>query len=322
MSTSRAYRAKKQQVLQLKREHPKLTERELANLVKMSKTSVHNILAESGQNHAHMTGQPPSTDAGHAGQPPVSDQDMTKDDQGAALDFQDSPAPVESKSLMEQGWASLKGMLGIADKQEGMKDPAPLSGPLDAKRQAFVTNITPTASLAVMLVAAHMWSKLGPEYRVLAPKEDVARRIAEPLVRIYARHASFGIEVNPDIADLGASMFAIMGYIYTSLELYQVIKEKKEAEEAHAAEGSPNGYREYRTASTGGQNGASSQGGGLAPVSRPDYEDDRANGGHAGHADAIDRSHLTAKERAQFEALSALREQDYQSRLRRSGKAA
>jgi hypothetical protein len=235
-----------------------------------------------------------------------------------AIAFQDSPAPVdaEKKNIIDQGLDSIKGMLGIKDVKGEKKQAPPLSAKLDPKRQAFVDNITPTLTLAFIAVATAMWQRIGPEYKQLAPDETVANRIVEPLIRVYARHAVFLTEINPDVADIGASVFALAGYIYASLALYQKIKEDKEAYEQAQSPGPYN--RDYRNPAAT-ENTANNPVNGYADVSRTSQGDVRGHSQNGGDAHDISRTRLAPKEQAQFEALSRLAELDYQSRLRRSG---
>lgn len=252
--------------------------------------------------------------------PTAQDKPQTGNEQVTppALEFQDSPAPVDSekKNIIDQGLDSIKGMLGIKDTPKGEKKQAPpLTAKLDPKRQAFVDNITPTLTLAFVAVAGAMWQRIGNEYKQLAPDETVATRIVEPLVRVYARHAVFLTEINPDIADVGASVFALAGYVYASLALYQKIKEDKEAYEQESASPYNRDYRNPATAENTVDN----------PVHRyadvPGASQGHVRGNSQNGRDALDisRASLTPKEAREFEALSRLAELDYQSRARRSG---
>jgi hypothetical protein len=233
------------------------------------------------------------------------------------LDFQESPVPIDDKkkSIVDQGMDTIKGMLGIKDVKGEKKTAPPLTAKLDPKRQAFVDNVTPTIALGFIIMAGAWWQRIGPEYKSLTPDEDTATRIVAPLVRIYARHATFLTEINPDWADAGASLFAFVAYVYTSLGLYQKIKEEKEAADEQQA---TYGYREYRNGASA-ENGAYHSGGGYADVSGASQNDARGSGENGRTSQTIGRAHLAPKEQRQFEALSRLAELDYASRARRSG---
>lgn len=322
MSRSRAYQAKKNQVLALKRQRPELTERELANLVSMSKTSIHNMLANSGQNHAQKTGRDQKSNRDQPGQPVVSDQVVTNADQlpnQIGIEFEDSPAPVEAKGLVDSAFASLKSMLGISDKQEAKKPPLPLSAKLDAKQQKFVDAVSPTLALAFMSIAAYLWGRIGPEYAALAPDENVARQIIEPLLRVYARHADFLIDVNPDVADIGASVFALVGYVHVSLSLYQKIKQEEQEyeEQCHTRES-----RHRAATATASENGTGNAGRGHADVFRSNGSNGASNGSNGRGTVGVDIASLSDKEARQHAALSRLAELDYQHRARRSMRSA
>jgi hypothetical protein len=235
------------------------------------------------------------------------------------LDFQESPVPIDDKkkSIVDQGLDSIKGMLGIKDVKGEKKVAPPLTAKLDPKRQAFVDNVTPAIALGFTIVASAWWQRIGPEYKSLAPDEEDATRIVAPLVRIYARHATFLTEINPDWADAGASLFAFVAYVYTSLGLYQKIKEEKEAAE-HEQQGTY-GYREYRSNGASAENGAYYSGSGYADVSGASQNNVGGSSQNGWTSQTIGRVDLTSKEQRQFEALSRLAQLDYASRARRSG---
>lgn len=246
---------------------------------------------------------------------PPAPQDRQEDK--TTLDFQDSPAPVEKKNVVDSALSSLKGMLGIADKKDDKAAQPVFSAKLDARRQQFVDSATPTLSLAFMAVAAWLWGRIGPEYSVLAPDEKVAQKIVEPLLRIYARHADFLTDVNPDVADVGASMFALVGYVHVSLKLYQQIKQEKEAVNEGNQASAGRGWRVYGPDAAEGR--AGDQGDRYAPVQRASGGNGSVNGANDGYPGGVNLPHLTDKEQRQFEALSRLSQLDYQHRARRSG---
>src|SRR5260221_390970 len=216
--------ATKQMAMQKLREG--LTPKEVADLTGVSTRTLERWRGKT----AGKTATPGRT-AAPKQQAPVDAQNAPQDgDDKTTLDFEDSPAPVERKGVVDSAMSSLKGMLGIADKNDDTKAQPVFSAKLDAKRQNFVSSASPTISLAFMAIASWLWGRIGPEYRVLAPDDTTAQRIVDPLLRIYARHASLMTDVNPDVADVGASMFALVGYVHVSLKLYQQIKLENEEE--------------------------------------------------------------------------------------------
>jgi len=250
----------------------------------------------------------------------VQDDNSTTSQDGVdktTLDFIDSPEPVEKKPFVDEAVKSLKGMLGIADKKDDAKTQPVLSAKLDAKRQQFVDSATPTLSLAFIALAGFLWDRIGPEYGQLAPGEKVAERIVQPLLRVYARHANFLTDINPDVADIGASMFALVGYVHVSMQLYAHIKKEKEDYEESNGITNVGRYRQF----TGNENTGSDPGNRHAAFHRSSGVNDSVDGTNARHTPGVNGSHLTDKEQKQFEALSRLSELDYQNRLRRSGRA-
>lgn len=313
MPTKLQTEKKKAHAIQLLKQKPTLTVPDIMNLTGLSRTTSQRVRASFYQDMHKETKVQDDISEPTVAPPP-------------ALDFQDSPAPVEDKkkNIIDSGLDSIKGMLGIKDTSSGEKKQVPpLTAKLDPKRQAFVDNITPTLTLAFVAVATATWARIGPEYKQLAPDETVANRIVEPLVRVYARHAVFLTEINPDIADVGASLFALAGYVYASLALYQKIKEDKEAYEQEQQSTGTNRYNpnwkygDGYTPTT--ENTANNQVNRYADVPGTNQGDVRGNSANGGHALNFNRASLAPKEQAQFEALSRLSELDYQSRLRRSG---
>lgn len=235
------------------------------------------------------------------------------------LDFEDSPAPIEEKSLMDSAWSSLKGMIGIKekDKEEETARP-PISGKLDAKRQAFVDAISPTAALALILLSSWLWKKVGEEYGELAPDEKTAQRIMEPLLRIYARHSKFMVDINPDFADFSASMLALAGYVRVSIKLYEEIKRDQEYEDEDYR------VRQFRQPerNSAAESRTGQQSSGQTTVFRQYRTNDPATRGNVRNGDAFNPANLSEKEAAQHAALSRLSALDYQHRARRAFRAA
>jgi len=270
----------------------------------------------------------PSNNAAPGGAPGNNEQANT------TLDFEESPAPVEAKGIVDSALASLKGMLGMDDKATKKATPL-LSAKLDPKRQQFVDATAPTFALAAMAIGAWMWGQVGSEYAILAPDEAVAERIVTPLLRVYARHANFLTDIHPDYADIGASLFALVGYVHISLKLYHQIKLEEQLDDEDLSQGQPyRGYqapagadvaasrRAYRTASPESESGVSHQGGRHAPLRRASGGRTERNGEHDGDSGNITGLNLSGKEAAQYEALSRLSRLDYEHRARRAGRPA
>jgi hypothetical protein len=249
--------------------------------------------------------------------------------QGSAmLDFAESPSPIgEPKNMLDSAFDSLKGMLGISEKERGAKAPAPLvSAKLNSKQQQFVDACAPTLALATMSIAAWAWGHLGAEYGLLAPDEGVATRIVTPLLRIYARHATFLMDINPDMADLGASLFAIVGYVHVSLGIYQEIKrEQEEGPYEEQASSQPRGRtRTYRAerATPAPESGTRREGDRSRRVPERNHgTDDSEHGGDARDTGSLSGVDPTSKEARQYEALRRLSQLDYEHRARRSSRA-
>ena len=290
-----------------------LSNKEVADLTGLSPRSIGRLKASLNGKSAVPSG---GAQPGKAAPPAQEDKPQTGNEEKTTIDFEDSPAPVEKKNVVDSALSSLKGMLGIADKKDEKAAQPVFSAKLDARRQQFVDSAAPTLSLAFMALASWMWGRIGPEYSVLAPDEKVAERIVTPLLRIYARHANFMTDVNPDVADVGASMFALVGYVHVSLKLYQEIKAQKEADDEGGQTGAGRGWRVYGPDATEGR--AGDQGDRYADVQRASGGNGSINGNNGGYPGGVNLPHLTDKEQRQFEALSRLSQLDYQHRARRS----
>ncbi len=241
------------------------------------------------------------------------------------LDFAESPAPVDKKGVVDSALSSFKAMLGI-NEEKGTKAPPIVSAKLNAKQQQFVDAASPTLSLAAMALAAWLWGRIGPEYSELAPDEKVAERIVTPLLRVYARHSNFLTDINPDLADIGASMFALVGYVHVSLGLYQHIKrEREEYEQGYEPQENVSGInrRTYRGGTTAeSENGSRNTRDRRGDVPGPGGINGGIDGRNDGHLASVNLSALPDKEARQYEALSRLAQLDYQHRARRSGRSA
>lgn len=297
--------------------NPKASITDIENLFGLSKGTAQRLRAKFTQNTLNGTPNQPKPETTQSIPEAPKVEKSTP-----ALDFEPSPAPPDKKGGVEGAWQSLKGMLGLSDEK---KPATTLSAKLNEKQQLFVDSATPTLSLAFIALATYLWNQASgnPDIgTLLAPDEKTAQRIVEPLLRIYARHASFLTDINPDVADAGAAMFALFGYVNASMKLYQHIKEQ---ENEQAQNGNGNGvgrggnWRDYRPATA--ENGASHAGSGLADVHGASGANGSGNGANGGHPGSIPVPHLSDEEARQYAALSRLSAMDYQYRARRSGRA-
>jgi hypothetical protein len=298
-----------------------LTAKQVSDLTGVSVRTAERLRSQLKQKSAlpahSATAATPST-------PPPPPPPENRQDGPTVLDFQESPSPIEKKSVIDSAFDSLKGMLGISDSEGQPKPPPPISVALSEKGQRFVDAISPTAALAFITMAAWMWGQIGPEYGVLAPDETVARQIIEPLLRIYARHSTFMVEVNPDVADVGASLLGLVGYVNVSLKLYQQIKQEREEYEQYGESIQRRQYRPNPTEQRAyeSENRASGSGRGYADVPRGQNGGDQLNGRNVRNPNNINLSNLPDKEARQYAALSRLSQLDYEHRARRSNRAA
>ena len=289
-----------------------LTAKQVADLTGVSVRTAERLRTQLKQKTAV-----PARSATAANTPNVPPPTTTEDrqDETTILDFVESPSPIEKQSIVDSAFDSLKGMLGISAGDDQPAPPPVFSAKLDEKQQRFVDATTPMLALGFMSLAAFLWGRIGSEYSVLAPNEVVARQIVEPLLRVYARHAQFVQVINPDMADVGASILALVGYVNVSLSLYQQIKQDKEEYE----QGYSNNRR-YRPPTTESRTGNESRG--YADIQRADDGHAQSNGGHVRNDDRrVNRDDLTDKEAKQYAALSRLAALDYQHRARRSLRA-
>lgn len=288
-----------------------LTAKQVSDLTGVSVRSAERLRAQLKQKTAV-----PARSATAANTPNVPPPPTTEDrqDETTILDFVESPSPIEKQSIVDSAFDSLKSMLGISGSDDQPAPPPVFSAKLNEKQQRFVDATTPMLALGFMSLAAFLWGRIGSEYSILAPNDVVARQIIEPLLRVYARHAQFVQEINPDMADVGASILALVGYVNVSLSLYQEIKQDKEEYE----QGYSNNRR-YRPASAPTtESRTSNQGGGYADIQRSSNGHAESNGGNVRDDKRVNRDDLTDKEAKQYAALSRLATLDYQHRARRS----
>ncbi len=176
---------------------------------------------------------------------------------------------------------------------------ADVRGMTKAQRDMY-DMLTPMAVMAFVAAAGWAWARLGGQYRILAPSNDVATKIVAPLVRVWARNSKFTASVTPDMRDIGASIAALLGYVWASLEMFEAIR--KETEEDENASTVQNG-----TYSAAGRYASLTESNGKNAYEHLTDED-------------IGINSLNESERAQYEALARLREQDFRARARRSAR--
>ncbi|SRR6266700_7816385 len=313
MPTKPDVEKKKAHARELLKQRPLLTTRDIQNLTGLSQSSAHRIKASLSQDNlkgSKTVGIQVPSDPDQKNSEPESDSKTT-------LEFEASPDPVGQKSTVASAFSSLKGILGIKEGKEAPRPQTSTPVKLTEKQQRFVDATSPTIALGFMTVATAIWSKIGPEYSNLGPDEEVALRIVTPLLRIYARHNTFLVDVNPDVADIGTSLFALVGYVNVSMNLYAQIKKDKE-EEYEQSGHYQNGYYRPRNATTT-ENGANRAGGRYTDVRERDRQDDRSNGANVRSGEDIDSSDFTKEER-QHAALLRLSQMDFEHRARRSGR--
>jgi hypothetical protein len=304
MAPTKAYLEKAQHAEKLLSLNPNLTPQELYEATGVSETSARRIKKAFARNVTISKNET---------------EDLT-DDNALPVDFQESPQPVGDEptheSIVAHGKKLLRGMLGMRDETEEKKSvtPQPVQAKLTKQQQTFVNNFSPIVSYGFIIISAWCWSKAaGPEYVILQPSDDIAQKITEPLVRIFARHNSFVQSMSPDQIDVGQCIFALFAYVHSSWSMYQQMKAEKQKEE----EIEPRYQDGY---------------GGVAPTEerlngtsnrRYDVQQNAPNVakyGDDGRNGNVEYSNLTPKQEAERQALSRLSQLDFESRARRSGR--
>jgi hypothetical protein len=231
----------------------------------------------------------------------------------------DDVFPQEEEGALAKVFKKL-GLKG-ADREEKEYKATP-SAKLTKAQQSLYDSFAPLAIQAFIVVVGWSWGLMGEEYKVLAPDEEVAEKIVAPLMRIYARSSKIGTTLNPNHIDAAASMAAMIGYAWTSISLYQQIKQEKAANEQPGINGYPNGYTELRASPPATDESGYGNANTGRDVTRANSRRNGANAQSNGHQQPdFDPRNLTESERRAYEKLSVLRERDYQSRARRSGNA-
>lgn len=254
-------------------------------------------------------------------QEPAKDQATTVQDkeeapQNFGIDVQLAPEgvfpPEEDKepNVLE----SVLGKLGIKKTEEDTRKPTvPVSAKLNKAQEAFCDMTTPVGTNILIVCVGWAWTRLGEEYRILAPSKDAATDIIAPLVRIYARSNKALVgSVSPNTVDAFYALNASVMYLYSSLTVFEEIQKRKR-EEAEDERDRPRDIRSSQARPD------------RADARRADFSEP-ADAQHAsnsnGSGTASSPANLTERERSQYESLSRLREQDIASRARRSGRYA
>ena len=260
-----------------------------------------------------------------AAEPEEEEQDDDLPTAAADLIVDIPPAEPAGTSFLDRA----KATLGFASKEKDVEPKArPMSGKLTKGQQQFVDLAAPITCELGRMGASWTWGRIaGPDYApYLTPDEEVASKIMLPLTRIMARLVAvqYKGKITPNGIDAAASLAALVGYAMTSWQMYTEIKQEEQrygtqpvtGQEANSS--SPVGGQPVRSKRQAAQNAAS-----HLPEHGHENEAALANGGNIRgdqhNAGSADLRTLTPAERQQYEALARLRNQDYQSRLRRSG---
>lgn len=208
---------------------------------------------------------------------------------------------------------SVLGKLGIKKTEEDAKPKVPVSAKLNKAQEAFCDMTTPVGTSILIVCVGWAWTRLGEEYRVLAPSRDAATDIIAPFVRIYARSNKALVgSVSPNTVDAFYALNASVMYLYSSLTVFEEIQKRKRED----AEDDRNRPRDIRS----GQARPDRADARRSDFSEPTDARDTGNGDGSGVASYP--ANLTERERSQYESLSQLRDRDIASRQRRSGRYA
>ena len=231
----------------------------------------------------------------------------------ATLDFMEAPADTFDSN--DGVMASIKKVgkaLGIQkedqpDAKSDEKSTLPKSHKLSRDKQEFADTLTEPAVMLFIAVAGWLWSQLDRRFKKLAPDKKVAALIVAPLIRIYVRNSKITASVSPDATDLAASISALIGYLWTSVKLADdILLADQEQEEEHIY------VRQPYAPQTPGGNGYSGSNG-IQPSVDSSARPDNTGG-------SLDYTTLSERDRHNYEMLNALRERDFASRARRSGR--
>jgi len=231
----------------------------------------------------------------------------------ATLDFQEAPGDTFDSN--DGVMASIKKVgkaLGIQkdeqpDAKSDEKSTLPKSHKLPRDKQEFADTLTEPGVMLFIAVAGWLWSQLDRRFKKLAPDKKVAALIVAPLIRIYVRNSKITASVSPDATDLAASIAALIGYLWTSIKLADdILALDQEQEEEHVYVRQP-----YAQQAPGGNGYSGSNG--VQPSGNSNAGQDSTGGG-------LDYTTLSERDRHNYEMLNALRERDFASRARRSGR--
>jgi hypothetical protein len=219
--------------------------------------------------------------------------------------WKDEPALSDGFSPKE-ALHSVLSRLGLASEDEPGKvseaeKKQPRRAGLRKAQQEFCDTVTPIAVLAFVALMSWFWGRLGTAYRALAPDDETATKIVAPLIRVWARTTKISAKIDPNMTDILASLAAAVGYAFSCIETYTLIKKDLEAQNVQ----STNARQTGDLSSYAGWNDIQTSNGG--------YDQQNAS------VQAINNGSLTEGERRHFERLSRLREQDIAYRARRDG---
>jgi hypothetical protein len=247
---------------------------------------------------------------------PVPAPGATMPDESGLFDVEEAPEGIFPQgSALDKVFKKL-GLKGDTHEEKEYKGVP--SAKLTKAQQSLYDSFAPLAIQAFVVCAGWSWSLVGEEYRGLAPSDEVAEKIVAPLMRIYARTSQISTSMNPNHMDAAASLAALVGYVWSSLMIYQEIKQEKAANEQSGIDSTRyNGNGQFDTSQSG--YGRENSG---RDATRANGSNDRAAAQSNGNEQpGVNLSNLSESERRAYDKLSQLRERDYQSRLRRSGNA-
>lgn len=233
----------------------------------------------------------------------------------ASFTFQSAPVEPDDGDGVMDAVKKVAKALGIekTEKEEapekGEKAATPAGVTLPKAKREFANALTPIAVPLFIAAMAWLWSRIGPKYKKLAPDKQVASRIVAPLIRIYVRNSKMTAAVSPDAIDLMASMAALAGYAWTAMQLFEQISADEEDEQEEERPHAPTVPYTVQARASNGHDRRDS-------VQQSDHQDAGDNDPGA----SLDLSSLSPGERANYLALARLREQDYVSRARRTGR--
>lgn len=298
-------------------------EQRLANLARGRQKAIENRRKRAAERKAAPAPKKPVPPEVNESQQPGMGDFEEEEEEGLLFDVEAAPDGLIDPPTDEGTLSKVFRKLGLKGNSTSANDePAPRAASVTAKlnkhQQSLYDSFAPLAIQAFILVSGWTWGRLGEDYQALAPDEQTATRIIAPLMRVYARTSKIGTALNPNHADLAASMAALVGYVWTSYGLYKQIKAEK-------AEEYDDGYQPVSTAPSNirsfderesGHSSADARRGAPGATGTDGRAASRGNGYHESN---LDLSKLSPDEQYAYEKLSRLRQLDYASRARRSG---